>query len=105
MKLEITSERLVNENSRTCGDSGLCAALAPFLSEIDATNDRYGEHFALYGYDRCGRLQSIAVNKNDGRAVYKRRGFCTLARGRRAAGISSTATIHNPFPIFKVQLY
>lgn len=25
---------------------------ASFLSEIDATHDRYGEHFALYGYDR-----------------------------------------------------
>jgi hypothetical protein len=34
---------------------------APFLSEIDATHDHYGEHSALYGYERSWPTSVLRV--------------------------------------------
>jgi hypothetical protein len=34
---------------------------APLLSRLAAANDRFGEHFTLYGYDGFGRALPVSV--------------------------------------------
>jgi hypothetical protein len=62
-----------------------------------------------YGFCTTNRCLSVWVFIHQialsFKIVQETRVCCTPAPGRWAAGSASTKTIHNPFPIFKVQLY